>query len=167
MEFDVMGKLFPNALTMVIQLCATGVLFYWFRRLLWQPTKNYLNKRSELADSQLREADQANQKAKQLQEQANAALLEAAKEAHALVERGKEEGQRVREQLSKDGKQAADLKLQAALREITYQRQQMQDSIQNEIVDVALLAARKLIEDKFDEETDRSQVERFIKDVRS
>jgi len=94
-------------------------------------------------------------------------LLEAAKEAHALVERGKEEGQRVREQLSKDGKQAADLKLQAALREITYQRQQMQDSIQNEIVDVALLAARKLIEDKFDEETDRSQVERFIKDVRS
>lgn len=162
-----MGKLFPNPLTMLIQLSATGVLFYWFRRLLWEPTKKYLAKRSELADSQLRAADLANQTAKQLQEQANAALLEAAKEAHALVERGKEEGQRVREQLSKDGKQAADLKLQAALREITYQRQQMQDSIQNEIVDVALLAARKLIEDKFDEETDRSQVERFIKDVRS
>jgi len=162
-----MGKLFPNPLTMLIQLSATGVLFYWFRRLLWEPTKKYLAKRSELADSHLRAADLANQTAKQLQEQANAALLEAAKEAHALVERGKEEGQRVREQLSKDGKQAADLKLQAALREITYQRQQMQDSIQNEIVDVALLAARKLIEDKFDEETDRSQVERFIKDVRS
>jgi F-type H+-transporting ATPase subunit b len=167
MDFEIMGKLFPNPLTMLIQLAATGVLFYWFKRLLWQPTKKYLEKRAELADGQLREADELNGSAKELHEQAKIQLTEAAKEAHALVERGKEEGQRVREKLSKDGKTEADLKLQSALREITYQRQQMQDSIQTEIVDVALLAARKLIEDKADESFDRDQVERFLKDVRS
>jgi F-type H+-transporting ATPase subunit b len=147
MDFEIMGKLFPNPLTMLIQLAATGVLFYWFRRLLWQPTKAYLNKRAELTDGQLREADEMNSAAKELHEQAKV--------------------QRVREKLSKDGKTAADLKLQSALREITYQRQQMEDSIQTEIVDVALLAARKLIEDKADETFDRDQVERFLKDVRS
>jgi F-type H+-transporting ATPase subunit b len=167
MDFEIMGKLFPNPLTMLIQLAATGVLFYWFRRLLWQPTKAYLNKRAELTDGQLREADEMNSAAKELHEQAKIQLVEAAHEAHALIERGKEEGQRVREKLSKDGKTAADLKLQSALREITYQRQQMEDSIQTEIVDVALLAARKLIEDKADETFDRDQVERFLKDVRS
>lgn len=167
MEFDIMGKLFPNPLTMLIQLAATGMLFYWFKRFLWKPTKNYLSKRAELADGQLREAEDLIGTTKDLHEQAKVKLSDAAKEAHALVERGKEEGQRVREKLSKDGKTAADLKLQSALREITYQRQQMEDSIQTEIVDVALLAARKLIEDKADESFDRDQVERFIKDVRS
>jgi F-type H+-transporting ATPase subunit b len=167
MDFEIMGKLFPNPLTMLIQLAATGVLFYGFKRLLWQPTKNYLNKRAELADAQLREADELNGTSKELNEQARIKLTDAAREAHALIERGKEEGQRVREKLSKDGKTEADLKLQSALREITYQRQQMQDSIQTEIVDVALLAARKLIEDKVDDVFDRDQVERFLKDVRS
>ncbi len=167
MDFEIMGKLFPNPLTMLIQLAATGMLFYWFKRFLWVPTKKYLDKRAELAASQLLEADQANVEAQQLNEQAKTKLHEAAIEAHALIERGKEEGQRVREKLSKDGKTEADLKLQSALREITYQRQQMQDSIQTEIVDVALLAARKLIEDKVDDTFDRDQVERFLKDVRS
>jgi F-type H+-transporting ATPase subunit b len=167
MDFEIMGKLFPNPLTMLIQLAATGVLFYWFRRLLWEPTKKYLSKRADLADGQLREADERNEAAKGLHEQAKLQLIEAAHEAHTLIERGKEEGQRVREKLSKDGKNTADLKLQSALREITYQRQQMQDSIQTEIVDVALLAARKLIEDKADENFDREQIERFLKDVRS
>lgn len=167
MDFEIMGKLFPNPLTMLIQLAATGVLFYWFRRLLWGPTKKYLATRAELADRQLREAEESKNNASLLHEQAKTQLYEAAKEAHSLVERGKEEGTRVREQLSKDGKHEADLKLQAALREISYQRQQMEDSIQNEIVDVALLAAKKLIEDKVDETTDRGQIERFLKDVRS
>jgi F-type H+-transporting ATPase subunit b len=167
MEFDIMGKLFPNPLTMLIQLTATGMLFYWFKKLLWQPTKAYLNKRAELADGQLREADELNEAAKELHEQAKVRLTDAAKEAHALIERGKEEGQRVREKLASDGKTAADLKLQSALREIIYQRQQMEEGIQTEIVDVALLAARKLIEDKADETFDRDQVERFLKDVRS
>jgi F-type H+-transporting ATPase subunit b len=167
MDFEIMGKLFPNPLTMLIQLAATGVLFYWFKRLLWQPTKTYLDKRADLAASQLREADELNSASKELHAQAKLQLTDAAKEAHALVEWGKEEGQRMREKLTKDGKTEADLKLQSALREITYQRQQMQDGINTEIVDVALLAARKLIEDKVDDAFDREQVERFLKDVRS
>ncbi|MGB7595283.1 MAG: F0F1 ATP synthase subunit B [Erysipelotrichaceae bacterium] len=167
LELDIAGKLFPDALTMIVQLAATGVLFYGFHRLLWKPIIAYLEKRAVLADSQLREAEASKLNAEKLHAEAQVQLTEAIREAHALVERGKEEGQRVREKLSKDGKTAADLKLQSALREITYQRQQMEDSIQTEIVDVALLAARKLIEDKADETFDRDQVERFLKDVRS
>lgn len=167
LDLNIAGKLFPDAFTMIIQLAATAILFYGFKRLLWKPMLTYLEKRAVLADSQLREAEASKISAEKLHVDAQVQLSEAIREAHALVERGKEEGQRVREKLSKDGKTDADLKLQSALREITYQRQQMQDSIQTEIVDVALLAARKLIEDKADENFDRDQVERFLKDVRS
>ncbi|MHC1735101.1 MAG: F0F1 ATP synthase subunit B [Erysipelotrichaceae bacterium] len=167
MDLDIAGKLFPNPLTMLIQLTATGLLFYWFKRLLWKPTLAYLEKRADYAERQLREADEANEAAKKLETEAESKLVAAAHEAMQLVERGKEEGQRVKEKLTADGKREADLKLQAAIREITYQRQQMDDSIQSEIVDVALLAAQKLIEGRVDEDSDRALIEKFMKDVRS
>ncbi|HAM62562.1 MAG: ATP synthase F0 subunit B [Firmicutes bacterium GWF2_51_9] len=167
MNLDIAGKLFPDPLTMLVQLTATAFLLYWFKRFLWKPTLSFLEKRAEYAERQLKDADEANLTAKALASEAESKLVAAAHEAMQLVERGKEEGQRVKEKLTADGKREADLKLQAAIREITYQRQQMDDSIQSEIVDVALLAAQKLIEGRVDEDSDRALIEKFMKDVRS
>ena len=167
LDIDIAGKLFPNLLTMIVQLAATGVLFFGFKRLLWKPTLAYLQKRSDYAEMQLRDAESASVMAMQHEETAQLLLHEATKEAQLLVERGKEEGKRVKEKIVTDGKAEADLKLQTALREMAYQKQQMQDSIQNEIINVAMLAAQKLIEDKIDEKEDRQQVQRFIQDIRN
>ena len=66
-----------------------------------------------------------------------------------------------------EAKNEADNKLTSALREIAHQKSQMRDEIEAEIVDVALLAATKLIEGKVDEVEDRKQIQHFIKDVRN
>ena len=64
-------------------------------------------------------------------------------------------------------KDEADNKLSSALREISHQKAQMREEIESEIIDVALLAASKLIEGKVDEAEDRKQIQHFIKDVRN
>ena len=64
-------------------------------------------------------------------------------------------------------KDEADNKLNSALREISHQKSQMREEIESEIIDVALLAASKLIEGKMDETEDRRQIQHFIKDVRN
>lgn len=167
LDLDIAGKLFPDVLTMVVQLSATGVLFWGFKKLLWIPIQTYLAKRAEIADGALKEAHEANSLARSNQLQSEVALSEAAREAKQIIENGKLEGARIKEQLISSGKHEADNKLESALREIEIQKRHLRDEIENEIVDVALLATSKLLEGKIDEAEDRRQIQRFIKDVRN
>lgn len=166
LDLDIAGKLFPDALTMAVQLSATAVLFFAFRKLLWIPIQTYLAKRAEIADAALKEAHEANSVARANQLQSEVMLSEAAREAKQIIENGKIEGSRVKEHLVQTGKHEADAKLESALREIDNQKRKLREDIESEIVDVALLASSKLLEGKIDEEEDRKQIQSFIKNVR-
>ena len=167
LELDIAGKLFPNIMTMAVQLLATGVLFWGFKKLLWVPMQNYLQKRADVADQALRDAHEAKLLAEQRHKEAEALLGKAALDAKELIESGKQEGVRIKELLLAEAKDEADNKLNSALREISHQKSQMREEIESEIIDVALLAASKLIEGKMDENEDRRQIQHFIKDVRN
>jgi len=167
LDLDIAGKLFPDVLTMLVQLSATGILFWGFKKLLWVPIQTYLQKRAEIADHALKEAHDANSLARANQLQSEVMLSEAAREAKQIIENGKIEGNRVKEKLLTSAKLEADNKLDSALREIEHQKRQLRSEIENEIVDVALLATSKLIETKTNEAEDRRQIQQFIKDVRN
>ncbi len=167
LDLDIMGKLFPDPITMAVQLVATAVLFYGLKRLMWVPMQAYLAKRAEAADQALASAYEANMVAKTNQEASAEALSQAARDAQSIIDSGKTEGQRLKDQILAEARNEADNKLSGAVREIARQRQQMQQELETEIVDVALLAASKLIEDKVDESQDRKQVQAFIKDYRN
>ena len=99
LDLDIAGKLFPDPLTMLVQLCATGILFWGFKKLLWKPMQDYLAKRAEVADRALREAHEANSVAFENQKKSDQLLSEAANEAKQIIESGKLEGKRLKEQL--------------------------------------------------------------------
>lgn len=166
LDIDIAGKLFPDLRTLIVQLLATGVLFLGVKKLLWIPMQAYLQKRADVADQALRDAHEAKLLAEQRHKEAEALLGEAALNAKELIESGKQEGNRVKELLLAEAKDEADNKLNSALREIAHQKSQMREEIETEIIDVALLAASKLIEGKVDETEDRVQIQNFIKDVR-
>ena len=167
MEFDIAGKLFPNLLTMIVQLSATGVLFYGFKRLLWKPMTAYIAKRAEIEDEALRQADEANKLAQINLAHSELSVRNAVSETKTIIEQGKDEAKQIKEKLVANAKAEADAKLEAARREIEHQKTQLRKDIETEIIDVALIAAKKLMEDKVDEAHDRLQVQQIIKDVRN
>ena len=167
MEFDIAGKLFPNLLTMIVQLSATGVLFYGFKRLLWKPMTAYIAKRAEIEDEALRQADEANKLAQINLAHSELSVRNAVSETKTIIEQGKDEAKQIKEKLVANAKAEADAKLEAARREIEHQKTQLRKDIETEIIDVALIAAKKLMEDKVDEAHDRRQVQQIIKDVRN
>ena len=61
----------------------------------------------------------------------------------------------------------AQAKKEKALRDIEKQRLEAQKDIHREIVDVALLAAQKIVEREIDEKDNTRLVEDFIKDVKN
>lgn len=167
LEFDIAGKLFPDLLTMLVQLSATAVLFLGLKRLLWIPMTQYIAKRAEAEDSALRSADEANKLAQVNLARSELAVENSVQEVQTIIEQGKEEAKRIRESILTDAKKEADAKLEAARREIEHEKTQLYKDIETEIIDVALLAARQLMESKVDEAHDRHQVAQIIKDVRN
>ena len=64
-------------------------------------------------------------------------------------------------------KEEAQAKKEKALRDIEKQKLEAQEDIHREIVDVALLAAQKIVEREIDENDNTRLVEDFIKEVKN
>jgi F-type H+-transporting ATPase subunit b len=112
-------------------------------------------------------ADEANKLAQVNLAHSEVTLTETSQHVISLIEQGKEEAKRIKEKLMSDAKAEADAKLEAARREIEHEKTQLRKDIENEIIDVALVAAKKLMEDKVDLDHDRRHVQQIIKDVRN
>ena len=52
MNIDIAGKLFPNITTVIIQLCSTGIMLFFFKKFLWTPMQAYFEKRAIEAEKQ-------------------------------------------------------------------------------------------------------------------
>jgi F-type H+-transporting ATPase subunit b len=164
-NIDIMGKLFPDLRTMLVQLAATGVLFYLFRKYLWETVSQYLQKRADFMQQQLLDAKQANEEAQTTLEQSKEELQRAAQEATRIIERGSNEGKRVKEEVINDAKQQASFKLESARQQIIAEKASMMSDVQKEIVDVAILASEKLLRNVVDAKADEALLEAYVKDV--
>jgi F-type H+-transporting ATPase subunit b len=164
-NIDIMGKLFPDLRTMLVQLAATGVLFYLFRKYLWDTVSNYLNQRAEFLQQQLLDAKQANEEAQTTLDESKEQLQRAASEASRIIERGSNEGKRIKEELVNVAKQEAAFKLESARQQIEAERASMMSDVQKEIVDVAMLASEKLLKNVVDAKADEALLEAYVKDV--
>ena len=124
-----------------------------------------MNRRAEYAQSQIAEADELKQEAMSLNANANASLKEAGAQARLLIEQAKNDSILLKESMLKQAKTEADNKIEAAQKEIEFQKRAMRDEVTKEIVDVAMAATEKLLLDKLTDDEDRKAIEKFVKEV--
>ena len=164
-ETDILGQLIPNPLTMIVQLCATAVLFLLMYRLAYKPIKKIIDKRSEYEQSRLSDADDLKKKYENLHAEAEKEIVDAKAEAQDIISKAQDEGNRVKNNLSDEGKQKSQQIIDEAQNNIALQKNKMLDEMHGEIVDVALTAAEKLLQSKLDSKNDKESIDEFIKEV--
>jgi F-type H+-transporting ATPase subunit b len=165
LDIDILGSLVPDPITMLAQLMATGVLLLIFKKYLWEPVSNFLEKRAEIAQEALTEADLAKVEALSMKDQAHQQLQDAASTAQQIIDRSENEAKKIRESLLEQAQSRVEQKIEQADQQIELQRKEMKLGIHKEIVDVAMLASERLMRTKIDESFDRQAIEAFIKDV--
>lgn len=160
---DIQGNLMPNPLTMVTQLLATFLIFLMFKRFLWKPVKEILAKRSQAMQGEL---DQA----RKVREEADIFLDEAKHEVDVARETGKRivsdaqaEAETVRDTILQEADAKAKARLDAADAQIAQKEEDMRNELQDEVADLAILAAEKLLREKVDEARDREFIDNFLK----
>ena len=165
MEFDIQGVLFPNWLTMLVQFCSTIVLFLLCKKLLWTPARNILKTRQEKMNEGL-------ENARKLQEEATADLnnakenLEKARERSSeIVDQARKEANELRDEIVNHAKDEANQKLANADKQIENKKLEAKQEIHDEMVNVAMAAVSKLLNEKATSKDDEEAIQKYIDEV--
>lgn len=165
MEIDVTGVLFPNALTMVVQLCSTFVLFLLCKKLLWKPAREILAKRKEKMNADLAEAERLKKESTEELEKAKENLIEARNKSGEIVESAKKEANNLRDEIVNKANKEANDRLDLAEKQIEQKRQEASKEIHDEMVSVAMAAVTKLMDEKATSKDDEKAIQEYIDEV--
>ena len=166
MTFDIEGVLFPDALTMLVQLCATIVLFLLCKKLLWTPARNILKARQEKMNADLEDARKLQEEARSELDEAKASLNEARNRSGEIVEQARKEADSLKEEILSSARKEAGNRLADTDRKIELKKQEARQEIHDEMVTVAMAAVSKLLEEKAASEDDEKAIREYIKEAK-
>lgn len=167
MNVDVQGALFPNVLTMLTQLLSTLIIFLAVKKFLWKPVKNILAKRSEKMQESLDSAFKQNEQATKNLEESKKELEEAKASSKEIIDSARIEATNLKNEIVADAKKQAQNKLDSAENKIEQRRNEVRDELHDEMVNVAMAAVSKLLEEKATSDDDQKALDKYINEVKN
>jgi len=166
MNLDIKELLMPNVWTIITQLCATAVLLFVAKKFLWNPVHKMLDQRAEALQSKLVEVDKQKEGLDYLIKDAKTQVLDAKRTADEIIEQAVVDAEVIKQDVLEAANETAAEKLQKAQEDIEFEQLKLKENMYNEIVEISLEVASKLLSEKVDEQTDRKAIERFIEEVK-
>ena len=160
---DVSQKIFPNIGSLVVQIIATAVLVFFVIKFFWKPIKKNIDTRREYIKNNIDEAGKLNEEAKVNLENSTKQIKDANVEARRIKENAEAEALLVRQNIINNANEEASRKIKLAEEQIVKEREEAKQEIHDEIINVALMAASKIVEREINKEDNEKLVEDFLK----
>lgn len=162
---DISSKIIPSdPWAFAVQLTATFFLVLILAKFLVKPIRKFVAARQELIQNNLDEAATKNKEANALLDEANSSIKEAKKTSKEMVENAKVTALNEKDRILNETKEEVASMKEKARKDIENERTQMKQEISDEVIDVALLAASKVVEREITDEDNRKLVSSFIED---
>jgi F-type H+-transporting ATPase subunit b len=154
-----------NLTYLISQIVNFVLLLVLLRMFLYKPIVGMLDRRSEKIKTDLQEADQARSRAEAAKQEYEKQLEEAREERRSIVAQATEQAEKMREEVLANAKAEAQEIVSKAQDEMEDQRRQVLVGAQDQIVDLALAGAAKVIGESLDEQAHRRLIQEFIAEV--
>lgn len=141
------------------------VFFIILKKLLFQPVMGMIEKREQMISGQIEDAEQKNTQAGLLKERYEAELKNANQEAARIVKTAKERGKEEYEKILRDADAEASKIIADARKTIETEREKTVQGIQNEIAQVAIAAASKVIQENVDQASNEKILDDFLREA--
>ena len=141
------------------------VFFIILKKLLFQPVMGMIEKREQMISGQIEDAEQKNTQAGLLKERYEAELKNANQEAARIVKTAKERGKEEYEKILRDAGAEASKIIADARKTIETEREKAVQGIQNEIAQVAIAAASKVIQENVDQASNEKILDDFLREA--
>ena len=151
--------------TFVAQICNLFIQVYLIRRFLFKPISEVIEKRRQLANAQITEAEAANREAQAMKADYEKNLAEANASASEIIQAAKRQAVLQSEAIVKEAQtQAAALK-QKADADIAQEKVKVFNQMKDEIGDIAVDIAAKVIEREISEKDHQKLINDMIENV--
>jgi F-type H+-transporting ATPase subunit b len=143
------------------------VLLFLLAKFAWKPLLQALESRQESIRKSLDDADQAKRELEQLQQQSEKIIQQARVTAESIVEKSRSDAEKVRDDLKLKAKEEAENILRNAQRQIEVQTRQALQDIRNEVADMAVLIASKVLERNVSREDNQRLIDDALKQMQA
>lgn len=160
---EIGSKIIPNDIwSFVVQLLATLILVLILAKFLVKPAKKFINARKAYIESNINEAVNKNKEADENLLKAENRLRKSREESKAIINNAKETAMNEQKRIMDETKSEVNAMRDKAYQDIESERLKMKEDLSNEVVDVALLAASKVIDRNVSNQDNRKIVQDFI-----
>jgi len=122
------------------------VLLGLLAKFAWRPLLKALEGRQEAIKKSLEDADRAKEELARMQQESTKIIEQARVEADSILSRTRSDADRLREELKVRAKEEADTMIRNAEQQIQLQTRQALQQIRQEVGDIAVTIASKLLE---------------------
>jgi F-type H+-transporting ATPase subunit b len=141
------------------------IFLYVLYRFGWGPITESLEQREEEIDSSIRRAEEALQEAKEIQAENEEARRKAEQKAQRILRDARESAEELREEEEAETRRRIQQMQEQAQAEIEREKQAALQELRDEVADLAIQAARKIIEEDLDADQHRQLVHDAIDDL--
>jgi len=135
------------------------------KKLAWKPILNSLSERENFIKDSLERAEKAQQEAKKLLEENNVNLAKAEEESQKIIAQGREYAEKLKNQLLEESKVQSKKILDDASAEIERKNREAFEKLKDQIADIAVNAAEKIIRENLNKEKQKTIVDKFIEQL--
>ncbi len=151
--------------TIVFTLINTLIIFILFKVFLFKPVGKILDKRNEMAAAEIAEAKRAKESAAKTEQEYIEKLAKAKEEAADIMKQATLRAQKREEEIVNEANQkAAEIKARAE-ENIERDKQRAVNDIKNEISDIVIMAASKVVEKEISAKDNEAIIADFLQNV--
>lgn len=153
--------------TIVFTLINTLIIFLIFRIFLFKPVGKILDKRKELAAAEIADAQKAKESAQKAEQEYLESIAGAKEEAAEIIRQANLRAQaREEELINEANRKAAEIRAKAE-EAIERDKQRALNEIKDEISDIVIMAATKVVEKEISQADNEKLIEGFLANVGS
>jgi len=141
------------------------LLLVILRMILYKPIVNMLDRRREKITTDLQEADKARSQAEAAKQEYEKQLDEAREERRSILAQATEQAEKMKEDILAEARAEAQEVVAKTEEDVEALRRQTLVGAQDQIVDLAMAAAGKVVGESLDEQAHRRLIQEFIAEV--
>lgn len=154
-----------NPSTIIFAIINFCILVVGLKVFLYKPVCNMLDSRKEEVANNLNSAEEAKLEAQKLKDEYAARLQNARSEAQEIINQAAKIGEQTKADIVSEAREEAARLTAKAQAEIAREKTEALNEIRNEIADLAVLAASKVVGKTIDVADHQNMVNNFVKEV--
>lgn len=149
---------------LIAQLVSFAILFGLLTFLLYKPVRRILDERSNRIKESMDQVEQIKVKMAETEERVREQLEAARREGQAVVAQAGQMGERVKEEARLEARREAESIMARARIEIGRERDEAIEDLRRQFVELAILAAEKVINETLDKEKHRRLIDEVLEE---